>query len=70
MECEDERYCKICNKYTRQLCYDSGHERDSSHDWQECLECGGRYSGYTGKWTPKRGNDGCSVPTGHGGRDS
>jgi len=52
-EYQDEEYCSICKKYTLQTIYASEHERDSSGDWQECLECGAYYSGYSGKWIPK-----------------
>lgn len=47
---DDGYYCAICQKDTKQEIHESGHERDSSGDWQRCLECGARYSGYTGKW--------------------
>lgn len=33
-------YCERCDKDTNQKFIDSGHERDSSHDRFECLECG------------------------------
>lgn len=36
----DKRFCTHCDKYTLHKCYDSGHERDSSNDQEECLECG------------------------------
>lgn len=36
---EDERFCHHCKKTTNHKCRDSGHERDSSSDYQECLEC-------------------------------
>lgn len=36
----DERYCNNCNQETEHRCKDSGHERDSSGDYQECLVCG------------------------------
>lgn len=36
----EERYCTHCRKETTHRCIDSGHERDSSGDRQECAECG------------------------------
>lgn len=49
---KDERWCGHCEKDTKQECFDSGHERDSSGDWQICLECGWKYSGLSGTWDP------------------
>ncbi len=37
---EDERFCEHCEKETPHTCYDSGHERDSSNDYQKCQVCG------------------------------
>lgn len=45
-----ERYCPHCDKDTVQLCYFSGHERDSSGDHATCTVCGWEYNGYTGKY--------------------
>lgn len=56
----DILWCDICNKDTEQTVHDSGHERDSSGDWQECMECGAYFSGLTGKWEPKHVSE--SVP--------
>lgn len=50
MEYIDEEWCDICQEYTQQKIYDSGHERDSSCDSRRCLECGGYWSGLTDKW--------------------
>lgn len=36
---EDMANCPHCHKETRHLFRDSGHERDSSGDYQKCLEC-------------------------------
>lgn len=49
----EELWCPICDKFTKQEIYDSGHERDSSNDSQTCLDCGAYYSGFTGEWIPK-----------------
>lgn len=43
----DERYCGHCKKTTNHKCKDSNHERDSSGDFQECLECHWWMSGIT-----------------------
>ncbi len=43
-------YCGICKKDTEQLVEWSTHERDSSSDYQRCLECGSYYLGLSGKW--------------------
>jgi hypothetical protein len=45
-------YCEVCDKFTQMIMYDSQHERDSSADWQLCLECKSEYSGMTGEWEP------------------
>lgn len=39
MHYEDERFCDHCDRYTQHRCKDSGHERDSSWNYQECLMC-------------------------------
>lgn len=36
---EDIRLCHICDRETPHECKDSGHERDSSMDYQKCLIC-------------------------------
>lgn len=36
---EDTRFCDNCDRYTKHRCKDTGHERDSSWDYQECLVC-------------------------------
>lgn len=48
---QDELYCDNCEKYTMHDCHDSGHERDSSGDSAECLECHWKYSGLTGEYS-------------------
>ena len=45
-----ELYCGNCDKDTKQKVYESGHERDSSHDRYECSECGYIKYGLTGEW--------------------
>jgi RNase P subunit RPR2 len=45
-----ELYCGHCDKDTKQKVSESGHERDSSHDKFECLECGYIKFGLTGEW--------------------
>jgi len=49
---KDERYCDNCDKDTQHTCRDSEHERDSSGDYQECLECGWYALGFTGEYEP------------------
>lgn len=49
-EYRDECFCDHCEKDTDHLCYCSGHERDSSGDWRQCLVCNYRYSGFDGKY--------------------
>lgn len=44
---EDERFCEHCNAYTMHRCCDSGHERDSSNDYKECLICHWYRSGWS-----------------------
>jgi len=46
----DILYCGNCDKDTTQKVFDSGHERDSSHDRFECTECGFVKYGITGTW--------------------
>jgi hypothetical protein len=48
-EYTDERFCENCDTYTSQICRDSGHERDSSGDYEECLVCRWYKSGLTNK---------------------
>ena len=36
---EEIRECEHCKKETKHQCKDSEHERDSTGDYQECLEC-------------------------------
>ena len=48
----DECYCDNCKKYTQHDCKDSGHERDSSGDYQECLECNWYSFGMSGEYNP------------------
>ena len=45
-----ELYCGNCDKDTKQKVYESGHERDSSNDRFECIECGFVKYGLTGEW--------------------
>lgn len=45
-----ELYCGNCDKDTKQKVYESGHERDSSHDRFECTECGFVKYGLTGEY--------------------
>mgnify|MGYP006921399822 FL=1 len=47
---EDYDDCPFCKKVTRQLHVSKGHERDSSYDRQECLECGATKYGMDGEW--------------------
>jgi len=46
----DEGFCDHCDKDTKQKITDAGHERDSSNDRAECLECGWVKFGFTGEW--------------------
>ena len=48
----DKRYCGHCNNDTMQECRDSGHERDSSNDYQECLACHWYKCGMNPHWEP------------------
>lgn len=43
-------HCGHCDKDTKQKVYENGHERDSSQDRYECLECGYVKYGLTGEW--------------------
>lgn len=36
----DEFFCQHCQRDTLHTFIDSGHERDSSSDYRECLTCG------------------------------
>lgn len=49
---DDVHYCDHCERDTPHDAHDSGHERDSSGDWRECLVCRWRYSGLTGRYSP------------------
>lgn len=51
--------CPYCQVETECLCFDSGHERDSSNDWRQCLNCGSWNSGMGDSWDkpPKRWGD-------------
>lgn len=51
-----EMYCGHCDKDTEQKITDGGHERDSSNDLQECLECGWTKSGLTDEWSEPEDN--------------
>lgn len=44
----DTRFCTHCDAETDHLCRDSGHERDSSRDWQQCLVCKRYQFGHSG----------------------
>jgi rubredoxin len=50
----DDVYCPVCGKETKQKFTSTGHERDSSQDMQECLECGAYDIGGNG-WHRKNG---------------
>lgn len=47
----EEGYCPFCERGTKQDVTDAEHERDSSNDARECLECRAHWMGLTGKWT-------------------
>ena len=53
IEDKERRYCDICDKDTLQLIKDSGHERDSSNDYHECLTCGHYKTGWSDTWDKK-----------------
>lgn len=47
----DLRECPVCEQGRRFIArYSSGHERDSSADWEQCLHCGAYALGGTGDW--------------------
>lgn len=48
--CVDELYCDNCKKDTMQYVFESGHERDSSNDRFECMDCRFIKHGLTGKY--------------------
>lgn len=52
----DERLCKHCDTDTKHRCKDSGHERDSSGDYQECLVCKWWMTGYSYEYNPPMGD--------------
>jgi len=54
---EGTRFCDHCEKDTKHICRDSTHERDSSDDYQKCLECGWYMTGYSGEYNPPIGDD-------------
>ena len=43
---DESGYCPRCPEYTLHYYYIQGHERDSSQDYQVCLECGLTQTGY------------------------
>jgi hypothetical protein len=47
---ETEAHCPNCKRDTRQRYTSAGHERDSSHDKEECLECGAYRYGMSSEW--------------------
>lgn len=47
---KNEMFCDHCDEETIQIVYSSGHERDSSQDWQVCTKCGWRLNGISGEW--------------------
>jgi hypothetical protein len=49
---EEECFCEHCQKDTMHLVFETGHERDSSGDWRECLECKWTCSGLTDRYNP------------------
>lgn len=51
-EYTDEGFCDHCDKYTPHRYHDSGHERDSSHDWRECTVCKWICYGLSGEYRP------------------
>jgi hypothetical protein len=48
----DTRFCDHCDDDTWHRCSDSGHERDSSWDYQECLKCKWYKFGLSAKYGP------------------
>jgi hypothetical protein len=49
---EGDCRCDHCGKNTPHRYHDDGHERDSSHDWRQCLVCGWKAWGFTGEYQP------------------
>lgn len=45
-----ETWCDICKKETQVYFKSGGHERDSSGDYEECLECGYWRYGMCSEW--------------------
>lgn len=41
-----DAFCKTCGEETAHVLTCAGHERDSSGDYRECLECGERVFGF------------------------
>ncbi len=54
-EYSDVRFCWHCNCDTEHLCRDSGHERDSSGDYQECTACRWYETGIVSGYQPPGG---------------
>lgn len=54
---EESAYCDHCNNYTPHHVYDSGHERDSSHDYWQCLRCGWEKHGLGGCYHKPNSSD-------------
>jgi hypothetical protein len=50
----DKLYCGHCDRTTKQKVNEEGHERDSSNDSFECLECGHIKFGLSGEWIDMR----------------
>lgn len=53
----NELWCGHCEKTTLQHVRDSGHERDSSGDSQECLVCRWTRCGMSWRWWPPTKDD-------------
>ena len=50
-EYEVNAKCPVCNKVTRMIFHTDNHERDSSGDRYNCLECKEQFNtGLTGQW--------------------
>lgn len=49
-EYNDTEFCEHCKKDTMHLIYESGHERDSSNDWRQCLTCHWTWNGFDNKY--------------------
>lgn len=45
-------WCDNCDEEAKHIFHDSGHERDSSGDWRQCLKCRWTWLGLTGKYEP------------------